>query len=95
MNILTSSVAAATTDIANQRGQAGFVIVVSDTSPAPLRVATNLDFLLEGVLTADPDGILIPAGGSFMLPSGAFLLRTGLDGTSAVASVMALNPRLT
>lgn len=92
MNILTSSVAAVTTDIANMRGQAGFIIVVAETSPAPLRVITGIAFLLEGVPTEDPDGIIVPAGGSVSLPMGAYMLRTDIDGTSAVASVTALNP---
>lgn len=94
MNILTSSVAANATSIANQRGQSGFVIVVADSSPAPLRVVTNLDFFLDGVLTADTDGILIPAGASVTLAAGSYSLKTGTDGSSAVASVMAINPNL-
>ena len=94
MNIVTSSAASTSTSIANQLGQAGFVIVVADASAAPLRVVTGLDFRLNGVLTADPDGILIPAGGSFELPSGAYTLRTGTNGTPASATVMAINPRL-
>jgi hypothetical protein len=89
MNLSTPTAAASSRVIGVVPGAQNLTIRVDAGSGAGLRLMTGRGVNVDGVMTVDPDGLLLAVGESITLPlTGAYMVKTATNGTAATFSAL-------